>query len=111
MEKLFAGEPDLWAKVAPDLTLLGKAELIDATRAPLALKGSTVPGNAAQVDFSGAGVGAGRGFYEIWLHVDDPVLDAKDPAGRLWSHVSALAGIDHRLHIMELAWPAAMEAE
>jgi hypothetical protein len=64
-----------------------------------------VPESAAEVDFSGAGLGGGKGFYEIWLHVADPGLDASDPEGRLWTHVSALAGADHRLHILAMGWP------
>lgn len=103
--KVFAKDQDLWVKVAPYLTLLGKAETIDIARAPLALRGAAVPASAAEVDFSGASLGAGKGFYEIWLHVADPALDAADPDGRLWTHVSALAGADHRLHIQAMGWP------
>jgi type II secretory pathway component PulK len=103
--KAFVKEDDLWAKVAPFITLLGKAETIDVTRAPLVLLGAAVPDSAAEVDFSGAGLGAGKGFYEIWLHVADPALDVSDPEGRLWTHVSALAGADHRLHILAMGWP------
>ena len=106
--RLFARDPDLWPKVAPYLTLLGKAETIDILRAPLVLRGVAAPTSAAQVDFSGAGLTAGRGFYEIWLHVADAGLDASDPTGRLWTHVSALAGADHRLHILYLGWPETM---
>lgn len=103
--KLFARDPDLWVKVAPYMTLMGKAQTIDITRAPLALRGVAEPGSAAEVDFSGAGLGAGKGFYEIWLHVADPALDVSDPEGRLWIHVSALAAADHRLHILAMGWP------
>lgn len=108
VSKLFARDPDLWPRVAPYVTLLGKAETIDLARAPQALRAAAAPTSAAQVDFSGAGLSAGRGFYEIWLHVQDPALDASDPAGRLWTRVSALAGTDHRLHILFLGWPDAM---
>jgi hypothetical protein len=103
--KLFAKDVDLWGKVAPYITLLGKAETIDITSAPLVLRAAAAPDSAAEVDFSGAGLGAGKGFYEIWLHVADPALDAADPEGRLWTHVSALAGADHRLHILAMGWP------
>ena len=103
--KLFAKDADLWAKVAPFVTLLGKAGTIDVTRAPKPLRAVAEPGSAAEVDFSGAALGGGKGFYEVWLHVADPVLDASDPDGRLWTHVSALAGTDHRLHIRAMGWP------
>ncbi len=103
--KLFAKDGDLWAKVAPYITLLGKAGTIDVTQAPVLLRGVAQPHSVAEVDFSGASLGAGKGFYEIWLHVADPVLDASDPDGRLWTHVSALAGADHRLHILTMGWP------
>ncbi|MBI1171976.1 hypothetical protein GC209_11280 [bacterium] len=106
--RLFAHDPDLWPRVAPYVTLLGKAETIDITRAPAALRNVAAPTTAAQVDFSGAGAVLGRGFYEIWLHVADASLDAADPAGRLWTHVSALAGADHRLHILFQGWPEPM---
>jgi hypothetical protein len=36
-------------------------------------------------------------------------LDAADPEGRLWTHVSALAGTDHRLHILAIDWPEALK--
>jgi hypothetical protein len=105
LEALFARDAALWPKVAPYLTLSGRAETLDATHAPLALRGIAAPSSAAEVDFSGAGLGAAKGFYEIWLHVEDPGLDAADPQGRLWTHVSALAGSDHRLHILAQFWP------
>ncbi len=102
--RLFARDEDLWPKIAPYVTLLGKAETIDLRSAPPALRGVAAP---AQVDFSGGELLAGRGFYELWLHVEDPTVDAADPAGGLWTHVSALAGTDHRLHILSVAWPEA----
>ena len=103
--RLFAHDTDLWPKIAPYVTLLGKAETIDLTSAPLALRGVAAP---TQVDFSGAELLAGRGFYEVWLHVEDPKMDAADPEGRLWTHVSVLAGTDHRLHILFVGRPEAM---
>ena len=102
---VFAKDAALWPKVAPFVTLLGRAETIDIPPAPPALRGVAEPADAAEVDFSGAGLAAGKGFYEIWLHVVDPGMDAADPGGRLWTHVSALAGADHRLHILTMGWP------
>ncbi len=102
---IFAKDEGLWPKVAPFITLLGKSETIDILHAPPALRGVAEPATAAEVDFSGAGLGAGKGFYEIWLHVVDPALDTSEPDGRLWTHVSALAGADHRLHILTMGWP------
>lgn len=102
---VFSKDAGLWPKVAPYITLLGKAETIDIPHAPPALRDVAEPASAAEVDFSGAGLRAGKGFYEMWLHVVDPALDASDPDGRLWTHVSALAGADHRLHILTMGWP------
>lgn len=106
---LFNRDAGLWARVAPYLTLSGRAETLDASHAPLALRAVVAPASAAEVDFSGAGGGAAKGFYEIWLHVEAPGLDASDPEGRLWTRVSALAGRDHRLHILALFWPQTLE--
>ncbi len=105
VSRLFARDADLWPKIAPYVTLLGKSETIHLASAPVALRDVAVP---PQVDFSGAEMSAGRGFYELWLHVEDPTLDGADPAGRLWTHVSVLAGTDHHLYILFLGWPEAM---
>lgn len=105
VRRLFARDADLWTKVAPYLTLLGRAVSIDPVAAPSVLRSVSVPTSAAEVNFSDAGQAGSKGFYEIWLHVADPALDASDPEGRLWTHVSALAGTDHRLHILAMGWP------
>lgn len=109
VKRLFAKDAELWPKVAPYLTLLGRAEVMDVAHAPAALRGVAVPQSAAEVDFSGAGAAASQGYYEIWLHVADPVQDVADPDGRLWTRVSALAGADHRLHILAMGWPEALK--
>ncbi len=108
---LFQRDGDLWAKIAPYITLLGRAATIDPVQAPLVLRSIVAPQSAAEVNFSATGQAGSVGFYEIWLHVDDPVMDQADPAGRLWTHVSALAGRDHRLHIVWMDWPAARKEE
>ncbi len=108
---LFHRDPDLWPKVAPYLTLLGQSFAIDPVQAPLALRNIATPRGAEEVNFSDTGQPGTAGFYEIWLHVDDPVLDATDPEGLLWVHVSALAGRDRRLHIVARDWPAAREED
>ena len=108
---LFQRDGDLWAKIAPYITLLGRAATIDPVQAPLVLRSIVAPQSAAEVNFSATGQAGSVGFYEIWLHVDDPVMDQADPAGRLWTHVSALAGRDHRLHIVWTDWPAARKEE
>lgn len=109
--RLFQRDADLWPKVSPYLTLLGTSATIDPVQAPLALRGIAAPQSAAEVNFSGTGQPGIVGFYEIWLHVDDPVSDTADPAGRLWVHVSALAGRDHRLHRVAMEWPANRDEE
>ncbi len=106
---LFRYDANLWPKVAPYLTLLGRSDTIDLVHAPLALRGIIVPQTAAEVNSSAAGQAGSVGFYEIWLHVDDPVLDAINHSGQLWIHVSALAGRDRRLHIVWMDWPAEHE--
>lgn len=111
VELLFQREADLWPKVASYLTLLGRAATIDPLHAPLLLRSVTVPKGAVEVNFSAAGQQGSVGFYEIWVHVEDAVMDKSDPAGRLWIHVSALAGRDHRLHIMTTQWPIEREEE
>jgi len=108
---LFQRDADLWPKVSPYLTLLSKSATIDPVQAPLALRGIAAPQGAAEVNFSDTGQPGSVGFYEIWLHVEDPVLDTADPKGRLWVHVSALAGRDRRLHIVARDWPAAREED
>ena len=108
---VFHADPDLWPKVAPYVTLLGHSQVIDPVAAPLALRAIAAPQTAAEVNFSATGQAGSVGFYEIWLHVEDPVLDKADPAGRLWVHVSALAGRDHRLHIVSIEWPALRKEE
>ena len=105
MQRLFARDGDLWPKVAPYLTLLGRSETLDVVAAPPVLRAAATPANVAEVNFSDVGQPGSKGFYEVWLHVDAPELDRADPEGRLWTHVSALAGADHRLHIMALGWP------
>lgn len=108
--RLFARDPGLWPKVAPYVTLLGRAETPDLAHVPAALRAVAAPMGAAEVDFSGAGLAQGRGFYEIWLHVADPARDAADPQGRLWTRVSGLAGRDGRLHVLAIGWPEPLAA-
>ena len=108
---LFQRDAELWPKVAPYFTLLGRATTIDPVTAPLALRSIIAPQSAAEVNFSATRQAGSVGFYEIWVHVDDPVMDKTDPAEQLWTHVSALAGRDHRLHIVWIDWPAARKEE
>lgn len=108
---LFQHDADLWPKVAPYITLLGRATTIDPLQAPLPLRSIGPSQSATEVNFSAPEQEGSVGFYEIWVHVDDPVMDETDPAGRLWTHVSALAGRDHRLHIVWIDWPTARKEE
>lgn len=103
--RLFGADPGLWDRVAPLVTLLGRAETPDPARAPAILRAVVAPASAAEVDFSGASLGQARGFYEIWLHVAAPARDAADPSGRLWTRVSGLVGRDRRLHVLAIGWP------
>jgi hypothetical protein len=111
VKALFQRDAELWPKVAPYLTLLGQSATIDPVQAPLALRNIAAPQGAEGVNFSDTGQAGATGFYEIWLHVDDAALDADDPDGRLWVHVSALAGRDHRLHIVARDWPMTRDEE
>ena len=109
--RMFANDPDLLPDIMPFITILGIAEELDIASAPLALRNVAEPSGAKQVDFSGAETSSAHGFYEIWMHIEDPVLDAEDPEGRLWVHVSALVGRDQRLHIMARQWPITRAGE
>ena len=109
--RVFFRDQELWLKIEPYVTLLGKAETLDVASAPLELRSVAAPSGTGQVDFSGAEIAEGRGFYEIWLHVDDMDMDALDPAGRLWTHVSARVGTNHSLLILGLGWPETLKED
>jgi hypothetical protein len=104
LARLFADTPDLWVKVRPYITLLGKHRTLDATTAPLALRAVAMATSLQSVDISGLSDQGGNGFYEIRLHVVGP-RDLTDPDGRLWAHVTALLDRSGRLRLFALDWP------
>lgn len=95
----------LWERLKPYITFLGRSETVDLARAPMALRGVAAHAASQTINLNEHIRPNDRGYYEIWLHVEDAALDASDPAGRLWTRVSALVGTDHRLHILYLGWP------